>query len=84
MSSSVTSAKLAESLKNKMTNKKKEVDFMKTLAERNQLIEEPRKLGNYRKMKPYNDGITDMQVDLYRALTAKRDKKEKAIRAAEE
>lgn len=67
-----------------MTSTKKAVDFIKTLNDREKLLEEPRKLGNYRKMKPYNDGITDMQMELYRAQTDKRERKEKAIKAAEE
>jgi hypothetical protein len=35
-------------------------------------------------MKPYNDGISDLQMDQYRAQTSKREKKDKAIKAAAE
>ncbi len=76
--------KVAASLKMKITTKKKEVDFLTKLTERMQLIEEPKKLGNYRKMKPYNDGLSELQLEMYRAMTMKREKKEKAIKAAEE
>ena len=41
------------------------------------------KIGNYRKMKPYNDGISEIQMQMYRAMMEKKDKKEKAIKAAE-
>jgi hypothetical protein len=34
-------------------------------------------------MKPYNDGISEIQMQMYRAMMEKKDKKEKAIKAAE-
>jgi len=62
----------------------KTVNDFKSRAERNELIEPPRKLANFKKKIVHNDGLTDIQMNMYRAMMEKKHKKEKAIKDAEE
>jgi hypothetical protein len=48
------------------------------------MIEPAKKLGKYKKSIVYDDGLSDIQMHMYRAMMEKKDKKEKAIKKAEE
>jgi hypothetical protein len=49
-----------------------------------EMIEPAKKLGKYKKSIVYDDGLSDIQMHMYRAMMEKKDKKEKAIKKAEE
>ncbi len=78
----------AGSRMSKTMNKTLREDFMRSLSKRGQgpgepeMISEPVKIKEWRKKETQKDGISNLQLNLYRAVIEKKEQKEAAIRAA--